>query len=88
MRPVFPQPPLLCLPILLAGMYTEGQVVEFETLISAFHKGRFMWRVCKINGLDNASEKQQLTEQCLNEWILVRGLSAGLSLSGGQVHLS
>lgn len=49
----------------------EGQVVEFDVAITAYHKGRFSFRVCRINGKGNLREQADLTEDCLNKNILV-----------------
>ena len=49
-------------------------MVELKVVVSAFHKGRFLFRICKINGRgDAASERAQLTEACLDSNILVGG---------------
>ncbi|GAB4821063.1 hypothetical protein N2152v2_008109 [Parachlorella kessleri] len=63
----------------IAGTYTEGQVVQFEIVITAFHMGRFGFRICRIQGLDTASEKAQFSEDCLNQHQLVQA-----SVSGAQ----
>jgi hypothetical protein len=48
-------------------------VVQFDVVITAFHKGRMGFRICKINGRNAASEKAQFTEDCLDQNQLVRG---------------
>lgn len=56
----------------ITGTYTEGQVVNMTIVITAAHKGRFMFRVCVIQ--DPTSERAELTDECLNQHILVSGI--------------
>ena len=57
--------------------YRRGQDVEFETVISANHHGRFQFRICKYKG----SEREALTEECLDEHVL--RMSRGEQDEGG-----
>lgn len=70
--------------MLSAAAYVEGQVINLEVVVTAFHQGRFAFRICKIAGRgDPAGERRQLTEDCLDQNHLVRaaGWLAGLILS-------
>ena len=40
-------------------------------LLSAYHKGRFQFRVCRVNGTSPQEEREQLTDACLDQHILV-----------------
>lgn len=48
--------------------------MELESVITAFHKGSFEYRICVIKNYDPknpANEQAQLTEGCLEEHVLV-----------------
>ncbi|KAL6771970.1 hypothetical protein ACKKBG_A28485 [Auxenochlorella protothecoides x Auxenochlorella symbiontica] len=64
----------------ITGTYTEGQVVNLTTVITASHKGRFTYRVCVIE--DPASELAELTEECLDKHVLVQADVAGAQNPG------
>jgi hypothetical protein len=40
-------------------------------LLSAYHKGRFQFRVCRVDGTSPQEEREQLTDACLDQHILV-----------------
>lgn len=48
--------------------YARGGIAEIEVYLTTNHYGRFRFRVCKIDG--GRSEKQQLTESCLEHHVL------------------
>lgn len=52
-------------------MYVQGQVVHLQAVITAFHKGRFRFRICKVTGLSPQNERDQLTDACLDANLLV-----------------
>ena len=52
------------------ALYTEGDVVDFNVVLTAYHKGDFRFRVCRIEGVKPEDERAQLTEKCLNEHVL------------------
>ncbi|KFM24396.1 hypothetical protein F751_3114 [Auxenochlorella protothecoides] len=64
----------------ITGTYTEGQVVNMTIVITAAHKGRFMFRVCVIQ--DPTSERAELTDECLNQHILMQADVAGAQNAG------
>ncbi len=47
--------------------YTEGDIVEFDVKLTAYHKGDFRFRVCRIEGNRPEDERDQLSEQCFDQ---------------------
>ncbi|KDD72946.1 hypothetical protein H632_c2704p0, partial [Helicosporidium sp. ATCC 50920] len=56
----------------IAGTWTEGSDITLEVVLTAFHMGRFGFRICKIEGNSPEAEREQLTEECFNKHILLR----------------
>ena len=52
------------------GTYTEGDIIELTTVVTAYHKGRLGFRVCKIMGTSIENETEQLTEDCFESGAL------------------
>jgi hypothetical protein len=50
--------------------YDKGSIAKFDIFLSTNHNGRFGFRICKIRKGPFDSEKEQLTEGCLNQHIL------------------
>ncbi|PRW59440.1 DNA damage checkpoint isoform A [Chlorella sorokiniana] len=70
----------------VAAWWTEGSVVNMTVTITAFHKGRFGLRICRIQGTDAASEKAQLTEDCLNQNVLRQAAVPGAQAPGDPYY--
>jgi hypothetical protein len=47
--------------------FTSGDVIDLEVVLTAYHKGEFDFRICKINGITEEDETNQLTEECLDQ---------------------
>ncbi len=47
--------------------YSEGDTVDFNVVLTAYHKGDFRFRVCRIEGTTPEDERNQLTEQCFDQ---------------------
>ena len=62
--------------------YTEGDVVEFDVKLTAYHKGDFRFRVCRIEGTTPEDERSQLSEQCFDEHKLEQADVAGAQSPG------
>ncbi|KAL6778288.1 hypothetical protein ACKKBG_A17625 [Auxenochlorella protothecoides x Auxenochlorella symbiontica] len=54
----------------ITGNYTEGDNINITIVINTSHKGRFSFRICVI--WNPSLELTELTEDCLNEHILVQ----------------
>lgn len=54
----------------ITGTYSEGQVVWLTIALNTSHCGRYRFRVCVIE--DPPLERTQLTDDCLDEHVLVR----------------
>jgi hypothetical protein len=52
--------------------YKEGQVIELNVFVTAYHKGNFEFSICKIDGTRAEDEASQLTQGCLDEHKLVQ----------------
>ena len=50
--------------------YTEGQVIDINVYLTAYHKGDFTFRICKIDGVTVEDESRQLDDACLDEHVL------------------
>lgn len=59
----------------ITGNYTEGDNINITIVINTSHKGRFSFRICVI--WNPSLELTELTEDCLNEHILVRAEFGG-----------
>ncbi len=70
----------------VAGTYVEGQVVKFTTVLTAYHKGRLGFRICKINGGSAANETSQLTEACFDKNVLVQANVEGAQRPGDRYY--
>lgn len=66
----------------ITGSYIEGQVIKLSVLLTAYHKGRFGFRICKISGGAINDETNQLTESCFNQNVLVQGNVASAQAPG------
>ncbi|KAL4857482.1 Peptidyl-prolyl cis-trans isomerase FKBP13 [Chlorella vulgaris] len=64
----------------------EGSVVYLNVTVTAFHKGRFEFRICRVDGTDVASEKAQLTEACLDQHALVQANVPGAQAPGDRYY--
>ena len=62
--------------------YTEGDVVEFNVVLTAYHKGDFRFRVCRIEGTTPEDERAQLSEQCFDEHVLEQADVGGAQSPG------
>jgi hypothetical protein len=52
----------------VVAAYSEGQDVKFTVYITAFHKGLFQFRICKIPAGGN--EASDLTQACFDQHLL------------------
>ena len=53
-----------------AAVYEQGQIITLNVRLTAYHKGFFEFRICKINGASAQDEAQQLTEDCFDQhWL-------------------
>mgnify|MGYP001810837783 CR=1 FL=1 len=77
-----------CPPQPTAGSYEEGQAVNLTVRLTAAHKGRFLFRVCRIVGAGVAAEQAQLSYDCLNAHTLVQadapGAQVGVERRAGE----
>lgn len=64
--------------------YEEGQVIRLEVTVTTNHNGRFMFSICKVNGATPQDEEAQLTQDCLNEHVLVQANVPGAQKPGEQ----
>lgn len=55
----------------IAATYQEGSIIDVSLELYTSHKGRMMYRICRIAPADPASESQQLTEECFDRNPLV-----------------
>jgi hypothetical protein len=65
--------------------YAQAQVLDIEILTTTNHYGRFEFRVCNVRGgYDSAArlERDELTEECLDENILVQANVPGSQSPG------
>lgn len=71
-----------------AATYQQGGIIKLTTVLTAFHKGRFGFRICKISGTSAADETSQLTDACFNQNVLVQANVAGAQAPGdAYLHL-
>ena len=56
--------------------YTEGQVADLNVVLTAYHKGYFEFRICKIEGTAASDEASQLNEGCLDKHVLKQAAGA------------
>ncbi|KDD72986.1 hypothetical protein H632_c2659p0, partial [Helicosporidium sp. ATCC 50920] len=70
----------------IAATWTEGNTVEIKTVITAFHMGRFGFRICKVNGNSAQAERTQLTDACLDQNILVQADVPGAQAPGDRYY--
>ncbi|KAI8111081.1 hypothetical protein M9434_004654 [Picochlorum sp. BPE23] len=66
--------------------FKEGQVVNLNVFVTAYHKGNFEFRVCKINGLTAEDEASQLTEECLDAGQLYQADVPGAQVPGNKYY--
>ncbi|PSC73577.1 chitin binding domain-containing [Micractinium conductrix] len=66
----------------VTGSYEEGQAVNLTVRLTAAHKGRFLFRVCRIVGAGVAAEQAQLSYDCLNAHTLVQADAPGAQAPG------
>lgn len=64
--------------------YTEGQIIELDVVLTAYHKGDFDFRICKIQGTSAEDEASQLTEGCLNLNVLKQADVPGVQSPGSS----
>eukprot|EP00887_Chlorella_sp_A99_P001312 scaffold14.g1312.t1 len=62
---------------LVDNSYEEGSVLPASVDLTAFHKGEFSFRICRVKAPDPgetwaAAEKRQLTEECFFQYQLVQ----------------
>lgn len=50
--------------------YARGGIAEIDIFLSTNHRGRFRFRICKVQNNGPGSEKAQLTEECLDQHVL------------------
>lgn len=62
--------------------YQKGQIVQFTTQLSAFHRGRLGFRICKIVGTSIAAEQEQLSEDCFQQSVLKQANVPGAQAPG------
>lgn len=55
-----------------AGTYLEGAVVTLAVKLTAFHKGRFGFRICRFEGNTTTAENAAMSEACLDSNILTQ----------------
>lgn len=67
-----------------AAVYLEGQTMEIDITVTTNHNGRFQFRICKIDGVSKKAERKQLTEECLDEHVLVQADVPGAQQPGEQ----
>jgi len=68
----------------IAGTYEQGGLINITTVVTTYHKGRFGYRICKIDGNSVASETAQLTEECFNNNVLVQADVPGAQAPGDR----
>lgn len=69
----------------VTGNYTQGSVIPIEVVLTTNHNGRFDFRICKVRGgYDTAAqtEAKSLTEECLNENVLLQADVEGAQMPG------
>lgn len=54
----------------ITGNFAPGSVMSINIIITAYHNGRYRFRVCKMSATGN--EFNDLTEACLDQHVLVR----------------
>lgn len=64
----------------ITATYKEGQVINIQIVITTWHYGRYRFRICVIE--TPTKEKTLLTDDCLDEHLLVR--LAAVLLRGGR----
>ena len=62
--------------------YTEGDIAEFDVKLTAYHKGDFRFRVCRIEGTKPEDERAQLSEQCFDQHTLKQADVSGAQSPG------
>ena len=53
-----------------SATYNQGDVIELTTVVTAYHKGRLGFRICKILGTSIQDETEQLTDECFESGTL------------------
>ena len=64
--------------------WVEGSVVSVSSTLTAFHRGRLGFRVCRIEGTSVAAEAAQLTEACLEANVLKQANVPGAQAPGDR----
>ena len=64
--------------------WVEGSVVSVSSTLTAFHRGRLGYRVCRVEGTSVAAETAQLTEACLEANVLRQANVPGAQAPGDR----